>query len=260
VFRDWALQAADWRWWGLVGGIVLVGGPSRTARPWLLALAGVSLYKPLSPLAHSYLDIPKELVGAVGVAVLVGLVRTSTEARPTWKLAAVLLALGLGPSTLRPEFCVFGPTVRALRSYARGSARDAAEDPPGYRHGRVPTSAFYPWADYRAMLDHLREHTRPGTRVANVLKGDPAVTSMVDRPSAFPAESVAWLRMVRPDDETRFAECLESATDAVVIWSPGEVGPDPSFRLNRLTGVIRRRFEPEARFGAIEVWRRRAGP
>src|SRR5262249_15858980 len=152
------------------------------------------------------------------------------------RLAGVLLALGLGPAALRPEFCVAGPTVRALRGYWSGS--QPVELPPGYRHGTVPTSAYYPWNDYRAMLDYLRRTTSPTTGGAKVLKGDPAVTSMVDRRSAFPAESVAWLRMVKPDDEPRFAAALAGARESVVVWVPGEVGPDPRFTLGRLTAVI----------------------
>jgi hypothetical protein len=261
--KAWVLQASAWRWWAVASGIALLGAPfasrsSRTALPWLLALAGVSLYKPTRPVAHSYLDIPLELVGSVAVAALVGLAVDPRKGSATWRLAAVLLALGLGPTTLRPEFCVAGPTARAAASLVRGKFPDSAETPPGYRHGSVPTSAFYPWRDHRAVLDHLRRTTRPETPVANVLKGDPALAAMVDRPSAFPAESVAWLRMVRPDDEGRFSEALAGAEGAVVVWSPGEVGPDPSFTLNRLTAVIRRDFASAARFGAIEVWRWRA--
>src|SRR5262249_3743597 len=64
--KAWVLQAAAWRWWVVPGATVLLGGPLRTrayrvARVWLVALAGVSLYKPLSPVAHSYLDIPLTL-------------------------------------------------------------------------------------------------------------------------------------------------------------------------------------------------------
>jgi hypothetical protein len=259
--KGWFLQASSWRWWSIAGGIGLLGfpfaaAPARAARPWLWALLGASLYKPVSPVAHSYLDIPLVLVSSIALAALVGLATGRATADPSTRLTLALLALGLGPTALRPEFCVAGPTARAALALVRGRPLEPVDPPPGYRHGTVPTSAFYLWRDYRAALDDLRRETAPGTPVANCLKGDPAVTAMVDRPSAFPAESVAWLRMVRPQDEEAFARALEARDDAVVVWSPGEVGPDPAFRLEKVAGVIRRKFQFHKRFGPIEVWRR----
>jgi hypothetical protein len=43
----------------------------------------------------------------------------------------------------------------------------------------------------------------------------------------------------------------------VVVWAPGEIGFDPGFSIDRIEAVVRRLYQPEARFGAIEVWRRR---
>ncbi len=48
--------------------------------------------------------------------------------------------------------------------------------------------------------------------------------------------------------------------DSVVVWSPGEPGPDPSFKIDRIESAIRRWYEPDARFGAIEIWRRKKAP
>jgi hypothetical protein len=260
--KSWVLQAAAWRWWVVPAVTLALAAPFRSpavrpARVWLVALAGVSLYKPLSPVAHSYLNIPLMLVWSVAVAAMVGVWLDRSETRPEVRLAGVLLALGLGAVAIRPEFCAVGPTVRALQAARAGTRTE--ECPPGYHRGSVPTSMAYPWDDYRAMLDYLKRSTSPRTRVANVLKCDPAVTAMVDRPSAFPTESIAWLRMVRPSDEARFAEALEAQTDAVVVWIPDEDGPDKLQKLERLTPVIRRHFRPEARFGSIEVWRRVPG-
>ena len=257
----WVLQAAGWRWWVVPGVTALRGEPFasrawRTAIPWMVALAGVSFYMPLSPVIHTYLDIPIMLVWSVNLAALAGVLLDKPTPGPTYQLAAILLTLCLGTSTIRPEFCVAGPTVRALRSLANGRRPD--ETPPGYRRGSVPTTAYYPWADYRATLDHLRATTSPRTRVANVLKGDPAIVGMIDRPSAFPAESIAWLRMVDPGDEPRFAAALEVEPDSVVVWVPGEVGPAKEFTLEVLTPVVRRLYEPSKRFGVIEVWTRKA--
>ncbi|MGE3821429.1 MAG: hypothetical protein AB7I30_18625 [Isosphaeraceae bacterium] len=263
ILRAWFLQLAGVRWLALPCATILlagsfVGRAGWTATPWLLALGGVSLYKPLSPVAHSYLDVPLEVVGAVLSATLVGLIVDRAGASPALRLVGVILVLGLGGTTTRPEFCVAGPTFRALLAWGRESS--LPETPPGYRRGTVATSAFYPWEDYHALLTHLATRTSPSTQVANALRGDPAITAAVDRPSAFPAESIAWLRMVRHEDEGRFAEALRRSTDSVVVWSPGEVGPDPRFRAEILDQVIETLYEPEARFGAIEVWRRRESP
>jgi hypothetical protein len=261
IVRGWMLQAGPMRWWVVPAAILLLGrggdpGPRRTARTWLVALAGASLYKPLSPMAHSYLDIPPLLCWSINLAVLIQFLLTARRPSPSLQLAGVVLAMGLGPSSLHPDCCVIGPSARALGLLP---PRPATEDiPPGYRRGSVPTSAAYPWRDYRAALDYLRAHTAPGTKVANALKWDPAVVSMIDRPSAFPAESITWLRMVNPDEEEAFARALEGCGDSVVVWDPDRIGPDPKFKLERLTAAIRRHYRPEARFGDIAVWRRMA--
>jgi hypothetical protein len=218
-------------------------------------MAGVSLYKPASPVAHSYLDHPLHLVWSVNIAVLADLMSTVAGTAQGIRLAAVIGLTGLGTSTLKPEFSMIGPSLRAWRVLA--SVGEPAEAPPGYCRGSVGPSAFYPWSDYRALLAYLRRSTSPTTRVANALKGEPAVTAAVDRPSAFPAEAIPWIRMVRPDDQEAFAESLARADDSVVVWAPGEPGFDPDFSIARIEAVVRRLYRPEARFGVIEVWRRR---
>lgn len=257
VAKAWLLQAAAFRWLVVPAAILLLApgtGKVKMALPWLVALAGASLYKPLSPMAHSYLEIPLVLVWSINLAVLAGLVVSRFDVPATVRLAGVLALLGMGTTTARPEFSVLGPSLRAASALRGGVEPEQA--PPGYRHGTVPTSAYYLWADYRAALLYLKARTSPSTKVANALRGDPAVVSAVDRPSAFPAESIAWLQMVAAGDEPAFVESLEKAGDSVVLWSPGEVGLDPLFRLDRLDAAIRRLYRFEARFGAIEVWRR----
>jgi hypothetical protein len=262
ILRGWLTQAAPWRWWAVVAAIVLLGQRSgsetrRTARTWLVALAGASLYKPLSPVSHSYLDIPPMLVWSINLGVLVEILVSVPRPAPALQLVGVLVALAMGPTSIRPEFCLAGPSARALGLLA---PLPSTEDvPPGYRRGTVPTSSFYEWRDYRGVLDYLKAHTRPETKVANALKGDPAIVSMVDRPSVFPAEGTTWLRMVNPGDEPVFADALEACRDSVAVWDPeGKIGPDAKFKIERVAAVIRRHYEPEARFGDIEVWRRKA--
>lgn len=53
---------------------------------------------------HSYLAIPLVLVWSMNIAVLAGLIGSSQEAPSTVKLVSVLALLGLGTTTLRPDF------------------------------------------------------------------------------------------------------------------------------------------------------------
>ena len=241
-------------------GVALLMGRSapttrRSAQTWLVALAGVWLYRPLSPCQHAYLNHARTLATSVTLAVLVALVLEVRDARPAARLAAVLLALGLGavilPTSASPS--------RARESLAALRAgRSPVRTPLGYHH--TIEMPLYPWRDYVDLLDYLRSHTAPETRVANALQGVPALTGPAARPSAFPAESLAWVVWVRQDDQRRFARMLEESPDSVVVWAPGELGYNAwgrVFSLGELEPVIRRDYEPEAKFGALEVWRRR---
>ena len=261
VAQRWTEQARELRWWSLILALVVSipnrpsGSDRRLGWIGLLALAGVSFYQPLSPVAHSYLDIPLPVVGAVVLAVALGLLAYREVGPASLRLVAVAGLVAMGGTTLRPRFVQVGPTVAALRGLGRGG--ESLVVPPGYRHGSVATSAYYPWQDYRATLDYLRDSTRPETRIANLLKGDPAIVGMLDRGSALPAESVAWLRMVRPLDEGAFAGRLRESVDSVVVWDPDNAGPDPTFTLHELGKVVRELYQPVVRFGSIEVWRRK---
>jgi hypothetical protein len=130
----------------------------------------------------------------------------------------------------------------------------------GYRRKADSVCGYYDWSDYRAMLRYLRRWPSKETKVANALRADPAVLGWLGRLPAFPAESIAWLRMVNPDDQARFAGALEAEPDSVVVWTPDDDGPNPRFNIDRLESTIRRLYEPDARFGIIEVWRRKGAP
>lgn len=239
----------------LLGGVSITRETRDSSRTWLLGLASVLLYRPLSPCPHAYLDHPRMLVSALNLATLAALV---LEARPLpdrLRLAALLVVLGMGGS-LRPTFVNPVMAAGAISDLRAGRVPEIA--PMGYRgNPAVLLAARYEWSDYRAVLDYLRDHTDPRTRVANALEGVPALTGPAALRSAFPAESIAWLR-VRPEDEDDFAEALRGADDSVVVWSPAE-GEGRAGRTTAIEGieaVIRERYVPEALFGEIEVWRR----
>jgi len=226
----------------------------RTARTWLLGLVGAVLYRPISPLPHAYLTHPLMVVWSINAAVATRLLLKAPGIGTTARLAAILLILGLG-TTIRPRFCNPKAAIEAVTILREGRA---VPRPLGYvTNPAVGLAAKYDWGNYRDLLAHLRDRLPPRTRVANALKGLPAVTGPSARLPALPAESVAWLRMVAPDDEAKFAQVLEATPDSVVAWVPSEEQTDPDFPLPILTATIRRLYEPDARFGLLEVWRRK---
>ena len=257
--KGWLAQASAFRWLVVPAAIWLLSRRTEhawTARAWLLATAGATLYKPLSPQVHSYLDLPLVLAWSLNLAVLAGLVVSRSDIPSKIKLVSMVILLCIGIKNLRPEFCVVGPNLRAFATLRSGVEPEQA--PPGYRHGPVPMSAYYSWNEYRAVLIYLRDHTKPTTKIASALKGDPAIVSEVARSSAFPAESITWLKMVDRRDEPAFVESIGRATDSVVLWTPGAFRENSPFQVPQIEAAIRRLYEFETRFGLIEVWRRRA--
>jgi hypothetical protein len=259
------------RLWGPFVAVTLLAG---RARPevrrlilvWLVAQSFLFLYGPLSPRVHVSMLHPMMLVASVIVAILASLVLESTRLGETARLATLLILLGM-TSARFPVYCrpvesriVFGLIRRGL---LKPSELPVSFQPPGYFRSDpgMIYSAPYPWPMYRDLLYHLRDKTGPETKIANALKGFPALTGPLDRVSAFPAESVAWLILVNRDAEAAFSRSLEQSADSVVVWAPD----DPTFdqyesipKLELLQSTIRRLYEPEAKFGVIEVWRRKA--
>lgn len=230
----------------------------RSVAVWLTALAGVMLYRPLSPFPHAYLDHPRMLVLAVNLAVLSAMAREAEPLSPSLRLTGVLALLALG-SVLRPASASLEASLRETRHVVQG--KDPWIKPVGYRRNdRVMSAALYRWEYYRFTLEYLRKHTSPQTRVANALGGVPALCGPTARLPVFPAESVAWLN-VRHDAEPDFALALEEARDSVVVWAPSEYTQEPEPGKPRmfetLEPVIRRCYQFETAFGPIEIWRRR---
>jgi hypothetical protein len=230
-------------------------------RVGLTALAGGWLYKPLSPVPYPYLSHPLTLVWSINVALVVVLLMGPGFRSASLRLAAIGLAIGLGVRA-KPACCSVQATLLALQEMPRGALPGQA--PPGYPEITSDIQAEpYAWEDYRATLDYLRRETRPDERVANLLRIVPALTGPSGRLPALPAESLAWL-LVKPDDEPRFLQALEESREGLVVWSPREIEEDESYRLvdvvRRLAPVVRRHYQPVARFGVIEVWRPRKGP
>ncbi len=225
-------------------------------------MAAALLYRPFHPVQHYYLIHPVMLIGSTALAPplarIIELVRIPAPVR----VAVVLLVLS-EMNQGRPYFCDPAATSDAILSLLHGQTLPEWP-PPGSgdwfdpRYGR-----WYKWVEYRSTLIYLRATTDPTTQVANVLKQPPfpAINGPAGRLSPFRAESgICWMWLVDIDLEPEFAAALERATDCVVVWSPAEDKVVSQMRLERLTAVIRKHYQPEARFGKIEVWRRASAP
>lgn len=228
---------------------------ARLARTALVAYFMVALYKPLSPMPAPYLDTPLRLVWSVLLALIVGMVSDLKAITPALRLAMVLAVLPVGINT-QPQFCSRRSALTALRDWR--VHHEPVHTPPGYTHSYRRTP--YPWGDYRRLLGYLRTHTQRTTRIANALKHDPAIAGSVGRLPAFPTESLAWIRLVNRTDEPRFTASLERADDSVVVWSPAERNDGEAPGIPTIYALISTLYAPEARFGAIEVWRRKPAP
>ena len=227
----------------------------RTALPWIVAFLGVLLYRPMSPHPHAYLSHPLMLVWTALAAILVQMTLDQVSLPASIRLVVVLLVMGLG-LTVKPRFC--NPNGSLAAPSILKTHREPGPKPTGYeRHPDVPAAAHYEWSDYRDMLEHIRKSTAKTTKIANCLKYVPAITGPTARPSAFPAESVAWLIVVREDDVDMFVERLRSERDCVVVWSPAEKALEAAPQMAKLYVAIEAEYQLGATFGQIEVWTRK---
>jgi hypothetical protein len=226
----------------------------RLARPWLLASACVLLYAPLGPIPHAYLAHPLMLVWAINVAVLVHVVLGARGLAPSMQLLVLGLVLALAIS-LHPRFC--NPRASSAAIAVLASGEEPEEPPTGYTtNPDVPAAAAYPWRDYIHLLEYLRRTTTPQTRVANALKLVPAITGPTARLPAFPAESIAWLTVVRKEDEDRFVAALQSSPNSIVIWAPSENSNARMAALPKLSEAIEKLYVFERNFGVMQVRKR----
>jgi hypothetical protein len=237
----------------------------RVARTWAVATAAAIVYLPLHPYPYPYLDIPLRMAVAVDAAVLAGIVLASAPWRPAAKGGAVaailLLALPATPRHLPslPEYCSAVDSRIALAGFVRDG--EPATLPPGARPHFLPAPGqHYEWEDYRRTLSHLRTATAPSTRVAPFFRNYcfPALGGMTDRAPVFPTDQgLLWAWQLDRGYERVCVEALERTPDSVVVWAPDEVPAEPYFAMPEMEAAVRRLYVPDARFGAIEVWRRR---
>jgi hypothetical protein len=225
---------------------------ARRATSWAVAVAmlGLTLYQVISPIPHRYYHIPARAMLGVGVACLAWQLRTRERAADL-ALVGVLLAVFAAGLDLKPTYASRDYGIVGLRQLRSGGL------PVDPVPGQVDFEP-YTWPDLRDAILHLRQTTDPTTPVASLVYSKTALLSMVPRRSAIPVDYVAfWWFRDRPSLEKDLA-ALREARDAVVVWDPSAKETKiPEFR--DLFEAVRRDFVFDARFGPIEVWRRRDG-
>jgi hypothetical protein len=229
----------------------------RSAR-WIgVAIVGSVCWRALHPVPHAYLSLPRHLFLFLAIAPCVAWLCHARRIGGTEQLLVVALilyeAVPQMPHTFRPR-----ESLQALKPLWRGEL--PVYVPTGCESGFGQGDArAYRWDDYRATVDYLRRNTSPQTYVANMLRQFPfpALNGPAGRLDPFPYESgIGWIWMVRQDLDSHFANALARISDVVVVWVPDE-RVDKRMRLTDLTALVRCKFALSARFGRIEVWRRK---
>jgi hypothetical protein len=264
AIRSFADQFVSWRTSvPLVATLLLAArrqnGPSGVAKTWSWVWLGVLLYKPIHPMHHFYLLLPLFLVSSIAWAfVAYWLTSLQRSARPVFVLAVALLVYEIMP--VLPAMCNFNESLRAVRPLLRG---ELPGEPPVACSRAFTRDRNHPsrWDEYREVLTFIRRETSPRTLVANVMNQFPyeTINGPTGRLSPFLTESgICWMMMVDSDLDPEFARSLIDSTDSVVVWDPRQIDVDERLHIEQVIAVIRRYYEPAARFGRYEVWRRRS--
>jgi hypothetical protein len=234
----------------------------RRATTWLVVMGMSLLYMPVAPATHDYQLHPLHLVLSVNIAILAHLILRAPAVRPEYNLALLLVLVS--PYFSKPVYC---------------SVRATAERLPGLVRGQWP--AAMPWrfpspyedrTNYPELIDYLRRSTDKTMRIADLRLSVEPVCGVVGRLSPFPIDeaSLVWIRnlsgkAIPMTTEREYIPYLERTPNSIVVWEPSKslkgeyFGPrrEP-FEYRELAETVRRLYEPEARFGPIEVWRRRS--
>ncbi len=124
--------------------------------------------------------------------------------------------------------------------------------------GRSP----YRWSDYRLAL----QYSSADDDARNV-PGEPAPQRPLPRLQRAARSDLAVAGRVRGDlalvgragdgAGASPAPSTEAPSGTVAVWDPENTTFDARLRLDRIAPVLRRSYRPEARFGTIEIWRKR---
>ena len=233
----------------------------------LAAVLGVLFYGPISPNQYSNHAIAPMAALAFATAILAKIILDVAAEAPSAKLAALVLLLflvaGKEPvfaslnGTFYSDKIVTHPdyveTSKQRHDYGSlgaipilKSGAMPEQDPPGRRPSNI-----YAWRDYRAAILYLRS-LDPSLTLENMIgDGDLAYNGVVPRLPALPADifSIQAFSHTEPP----CAKALESLDKTLVLWSPRA----PHEKHPLIAEVVARLYEQQAKFGEIEVWRKK---
>ena len=201
---------------------------------------------------------------AIAIARVAGGVLKTARLSSIVKLL-IMIWIVLQTAAKIPSKCDAIAGLRGISDLARGGIPERAPigcDPWYQRPGNPFPKGDYPWKDYRDVILYIKTHSRSHERVADLLRRMPfpPLNGVAGRLDVFPVESgIAWLWM-RPNDvhmEEFLAKTLEDTPDSLVVREPDGAGIDPRMALKKIGPVVRKRYEVVARFGRLEVLRRR---
>jgi hypothetical protein len=228
---------------------------SRLLLVWLVAIAGVWLYKPMSPYPHKYLEQPLILALSVAtvpiIATVYRLLPLRGQSLGCTVVVLMVLALLAEP---KARFCQ-PKEIRWLWRQVRGLPPNSLS-PSGYVGEPYMTiAAVYPWDDYRRTIAYLKA-LPPGVQVANLMAGPVAINGDSGRRTPLPAESIMWILVVGRRDDAKFLRAIRETRDTVVVWQPLESSLTEV--LAQFEPILREHYQLQAKFGLVEVWGRKS--
>ena len=226
--------------------------------PWIVALAGAFGYRVLHPTPHDYLWQPLMLFWSLNLVLLTGLVLNATGSRSALKLAAVALLLMVAVPE-RPLYCNPQLSIAAVQGLLKGETVGGMPSGCVVKYQKVGV-ANHPWQDYTRLLNYLRNETRPETRVANALRSAAAINGPSGRISPYSAETgLLWAWSIDSTYQDKYIHDLENAKNSVVVWIPREADETNQIHpTDFLKSTIIKHYELAAKFGEIEVWKRKS--
>lgn len=247
----------------LIAAIYMAGKDREKLRlvlVWFVLFLSMLFYKVLCPVRHNYTEIPLEIVACVSLGVFWGILEKYHGVLSVVKIFLVGF-----------WFWHYFPGLPVMLSW--DSSRESVvalfkgeplkTSPPGCAlilKSRTIPNYSYSWDDYQAALNYIREETTPDVQVVNFLRLHPFPTfnGPTGRLTLWPCgEGFQWLRWVHPELELEFANALRNQVPSIVIWNDrGEPRP-LKMAFPVIEQVIRLEYEPVARFGEIDIWKKR---